>query len=197
MDRLKNYFLARPASSTTQQHRASDPPVYSSVAASNREGNRRPRADTSPRRRSQSGDMDGSAAAAADDDDDRSMSDGGQPNSAAATGSNELNSGIARLTIQPDGSHSSPLVEVGTPTSPVDAASFKFPPGEAVRIRLIPYNPYFPTIEKHVTGGTVVPIGRHQRRQPDEDPNNDGIYFRSTVVSRKHAQLHFIDGEVH
>ena len=73
---------------------------------------------------------------------------------------------------------------------------FKFPADKSVLIRLIPYNPYFPTIEKEMKHGSLVMVGRFQRNGNVEDPTNEGIYFRSTVVSRKHAQLMFIDGEV-
>lgn len=39
-------------------------------------------------------------------------------------------------------------------------------------------------------------IGRYQRQQPADDPYNEGIYFRSTVVSRKHGKLSLVDGQL-
>lgn len=76
------------------------------------------------------------------------------------------------------------------------AADFKFASKEPILIRLVPYNPYFPTVEKELSSGDLVPIGRHQRNGNPGDSGNEGIYYRSTVVSRRHAQLMFIDGEV-
>eukprot|EP00158_Paraphelidium_tribonemae_P007998 Partr_v1_DN28428_c0_g1_i2_m41075 putative sarcolemma associated protein len=75
------------------------------------------------------------------------------------------------------------------------AADYRFPVGQPCRLRLIPYNPYFPTVDKEMMNGMITTIGRYQRTQPAEDPYRDGIYFRSTVVSRKHALLIYQDGE--
>lgn len=86
-------------------------------------------------------------------------------------------------------------IKSGTEENPY-TTDFKFPADKSIQIRLVPYNPFFPVVEKEMTNGQVFSIGRHQRHGNAEDPFNEGIYFRSTVVSRKHAQLMFIDGEV-
>jgi hypothetical protein len=90
----------------------------------------------------------------------------------------------------------SPITDSTSPENNPYAPEFKFPPDKSVVIRFVPYNPFFPTVEKEASNGSIIPIGRHQRHGNAEDPLNEGIYFRSTVVSRKHAILMFVDGEV-
>jgi hypothetical protein len=78
----------------------------------------------------------------------------------------------------------------------VQSPYYRFDPDAQVKLRFIPYNPFFPTVEKVFSNGDVVNVGRYQRTNGIEDPNGEGIYYRSTVVSRYHASISFQDGEV-
>lgn len=78
----------------------------------------------------------------------------------------------------------------------VEDDDYKFPASEPCSIRLIPYNPYFPTIEKRLNADVLVTIGRYQRHNQQDDPFNEGIYYRSTVISRKHAVILYKDGQI-
>jgi hypothetical protein len=82
----------------------------------------------------------------------------------------------------------------GTPSG--NQEDYAFPTDEPCPIRFVPYNPYFPTIEKHLYNVVPVNIGRYQRHNQQDDPYNEGIYYRSTVISRKHATIIFKDGHV-
>jgi hypothetical protein len=194
--KIRNYF-SRPNSA---RQRASEPPSYSQTL--DRDDTRRVRAETSPNGRRRASHAAGEEDAAADDR--RLQHRQFQPRRYSTPASGDEVDSMAVIVgrlLMADGDHPAFVDVDGTPPALSSSqtaanASFKFPPNEAARIKFVPYNPYFPAVEKQLTNGTTLSIGRYQRRQPEDDPKNEGIYYRSTVVSRKHAQLSFIDGEV-
>lgn len=77
---------------------------------------------------------------------------------------------------------------------PLKQPHAKYDINAVVKIKLNPYNPYFPIIERDMRHGDYVSIGRMQRTQPEDDQSV--ILLKSSVVSRKHSILHFRDGQV-
>lgn len=78
----------------------------------------------------------------------------------------------------------------------LQSPEFRFPTAEPLKLRMMPYNSYFPLVEKDIPPNGQLVIGRYQRNQQLGDGADSGVFYRSTVVSRKHALLSFKDGEV-
>ena len=76
-----------------------------------------------------------------------------------------------------------------------NTSDYRFPADKPAKIRFVPYNPFFLPVEKEMANGITFSIGRYQRSQGVDPGTSDGIFFRSTVVSRSHAQLMFLNGE--
>ncbi|KAI3644725.1 hypothetical protein MP228_010889 [Amoeboaphelidium protococcarum] len=198
---LSDHRLSVQRSNSAQTNNASSPSAQNSTLGHNHTShhNNHPRSNRSSRPRPT-----GSSNR-------HSIGGGGGGQGASASPISRFFNGLAVVTGSGGGSN---LSSSGESTSnvfdnrPPDAAfnnintdivvdeSLRFNPEQTVRIRLTPYNPYFPVIEKDIYPNATVPIGRYQRHADPEDPYHEGIYFRSTVVSRKHAQLILKDGQL-
>lgn len=104
---------------------------------------------------------------------------------------------------------------------------YRAPAGEPFKFKLVPYNPFFPTgrrrlrvcqcamtsphpfmidhtrsiVERELAEGVSVPVGRHQKNAtaPGSSSSDaiNGVFYKSTVVSRKHASFAVRDGRLY